>query len=1504
MSLKKQIQAAIKNNESLVVKYADIVQCGWDVLPKRDDFIDKRLNVNFINKIKKSAPILFMPTDYVEKDAYIKNGMQQYRIYLFGILPCGSNMCVVLKNIDVYIDVLCDKKTEVLIREKLYEKDIRYTRMETVKQYKLHGFQKDKSDYLRIYFDTKNQRYKALREINSLNLQTASDDSNYYNKVAREHRFATADWNRITNYEFAKDNSIKCEYKIEVDIGCYEKLKESKLKEYKEKYPKLYAILEKDKTLTCMWDIETYRKIQNGLVPAPGDDDYNIFMICSAFFWHYTDKPLLTVCVVDKPTDAHKDINLIIQCNNEKDLLYAHMKILGRMSPNILGAFNGSDFDWPLYLDKVEQNKLLIELKKNLSSIITKKESEENIEKFNFKRNVMIKISAENTIYAKIIANFPGMLDTDVLPVFTKLYPKAEVGRKGSLNFFLKSNRIETKADMPYNRMFKIYERAIKLNASQCHCENKCMICKEKIKLIDCKFNKSSNDVFLENTGDPTNYSDELLDNLKNKCCYCGKMPQNKKDMADVAYYCVIDCIRPQQLYVKRAIINEKRELSNMSYVGLYASFYNADGMKVRNVVGSYCYKSNIAFSNSTKQCEKDNYPGAWVFPPIRGLHSDNEIPMHAMIGDQMKEITFKQRPITGLDYSSLYPSLMMTYNLSPDKIVYDEDYAKELKAEGYDIHHIAPFEYKRGAIRHTAQGWTVRHNNIIKKTDTHIKNYVIENQYELLSDTENFTKGSIINESQYKSLNDKSVAKITKKIKEVYGRKSLKNENFGIFPYIVKKLFDKRKPLKRKFVQLETILEKMDKENLSEYDIGDSKTNEIKTRDEIEFLAAKIDSKQKALKVLANTFYGESGNNLSPMYELLVAASITCAGQANIKKVARYVEDKGYRINYGDTDSLYLSCPDRYFEECDKEYYNKLALLNKQYEGEQIIREAYPDSNQCSARALEFKKKRTELRVQWWTKQVQISMTKMKELEEEVAHFLLNDNKTMFLKMAYEEVGFPTVLCGKKKYFMTPHIGDVNFYPKKYFIKGIDFIKQGQTGLVKELGMSFIKECLAPENERTIIEIIEDKIKQFYEMNLEPSMFVQTAQFKPNKKNIKVHTFVDRMKKIYEKFEKNIINYKRYFNDESKFEENKHKIQALYEPPEGGDKFQYVVVKKGNTYDIRGRKITLKVGDKMEYIRVFNASQNWNQSLEIDRNHYLASGVIGLFSRFIAYHDKFQPSNNKFICNDANEKYKRIDKYSVDEAKKYLKNLCKKLSGEESFDEIGKKYKSVWRNTEKINKAQFEDITETNLNLRNFAYISHDTYKIYKLLFDNDLTIIDKYDKIDEIIEIIAENTEMNTKDDFKYLDKTIADIGIYNTQNKCYNLNKISLLSFRIRDLKIKRSNNNKMVSDIIGKISSELSPLINNLYDYIYEIRDRDDVDDKLNDIKKFMSLSDENINLIFNLLFKIDENIAIERLKIRLGKMLNYVRAKHAKINRIKYRPDIDSKELAHADVYKK
>ncbi|RIA93635.1 DNA polymerase family B-domain-containing protein [Glomus cerebriforme] len=99
--------------------------------------------------------------------------------------------------------------------------------------------------------------------------------------------------------------------------------------------------------------------------------------------------------------------------------------------------------------------------------------------------------------------------------------------------------------------------------------------------------------------------------------------------MHEIINYCVIDILRCQELMVKCNIINDYKEDASITYISLFNMHYYAIGTKVSNLL------------------EKD----------LENKH-----------------------PVTGLDFASLYPSIIMTYNLLPKKIVLTLSEANELK--------------------------------------------------------------------------------------------------------------------------------------------------------------------------------------------------------------------------------------------------------------------------------------------------------------------------------------------------------------------------------------------------------------------------------------------------------------------------------------------------------------------------------------------------------------------------------------------------------------------------------------------------------------------------------------------------------------------------------------------------------------------------------------------------------------------------------------------------------
>ncbi|TDO96782.1 DNA polymerase II [Marinomonas balearica] len=67
------------------------------------------------------------------------------------------------------------------------------------------------------------------------------------------------------------------------------------------------------------------------------------------------------------------------------------------------------------------------------------------------------------------------------------------------------------------------------------------------------------------------------------------------------------------------------------------------------------------------------------------------------------------------------------------------------------------------------------------------------------------------------------------------------------------------------------------------------------------------------AIKIIMNSFYGVLGSNVCRFYHAELASSITMRGHELLNRSKKWMEEKGAKVIYGDTDSLFvtLSCPD-----------------------------------------------------------------------------------------------------------------------------------------------------------------------------------------------------------------------------------------------------------------------------------------------------------------------------------------------------------------------------------------------------------------------------------------------------------------------------------------------------------------------------------------------------------------------------------------------------------------
>lgn len=1173
-------------------------------------------------------------------------------------------------------------------------------------------------------------------------LETANDDATcYYRKVAREYKFKLAGWNLIRKYKIATPERYtkeKCyQYTFEVDVDDFVDIEKSALTT-----AQIDAIpdIKKDKSLVMCWDLETDDLQPTGSAPMPDDVfDSNgepraiIEMDCCSFFWQYDTNPLLVVAISVMPSPARDDC-LIIQVKDQMDLIKVKALLVESMAPDFVTGFRDGLYDWPFInrraqmYDQDRKTKYVEFMKKHMSTIpYTPNNAKWAIK--GIKNERRIKVEADTNVD---IENYdvPGFVCIDTQLIFRQLFPTAE---KTSLNFFLAINKLGSKEDMAYITMFKIFRlmrqlvhkyktrdynkivAALKKEQAE-HGDNHCPL-KQNADNPAPKFDDSAYNVTKLNIKD--------IMELISKC-------------SDVIHYCNVDSKRCQDLLNVRNVIPDKREVVNISYTSMYDSFYRAGGMKVRNLVIATANEPewNLAVSNATEGNEKDKrkYPGAYVVPPKKGLYRDHKIVkrrrrqlaeetassqkdagadseligltqrfseeevdpvsehfIKELLKDELfEENTFEKRtqkakssnddndrcdrPCFGLDFSSLYPSLIMTFNLSPEKIVLDDEEAKQLMAEGYKLHRI-DFHYKLKDEPETEKsrktGWAVLHEpNCDEKGQWTYKNmgiypYILKQLFDQRKQVKKkmdyymAPKEYIENIMKEKDFNALSItdggAQQREYVrafiaKDIAGKQALVDANRGTrkegyYGYQIKHVKEIEK-----FLTVEGFL-------TDDFPAGksESKSTLQKMYPEVLFFFTYYNSKQLALKVFMNTFYGETGNSLSPFFLVQVAGGITMAGQKNLKKVRTFVESEGYNVLYGDTDSLYLCCPERVFVDLDNDYVNgKITKL------------------------------------QYWTGMIETTMETADVFKEEVNGMLRKDNGTPFLTMAYEEVLWPYMMVGKKKYCGVQHQGIVNLAicmpecklsdfmkSKSLFMRGLEVKKRGASEFLKILVYEALKDVFCITQTMTLREVCEEKISGVAKRTWDPSLFIKTSAYKQAKAgkpgNPTVLNFVERMTHL-----------------------ERTRPELGIKPPELGQRFNHVIVKKYPwTYGLRGTQVEIKVADKCEFYESL-ANKDYQKhlgvDLEIDLDYYMLNEVIGQFGRLVVYHpfyDKFGAEKPMDEWDD--DDYKSADEKAIKYAKKVMQKYYKDNFATQ-YQKRGKEYQNIFKAVNaKVNEWRYD---------------------------------------------------------------------------------------------------------------------------------------------------------------------------------------------------------------------
>jgi DNA polymerase delta subunit 1 len=328
------------------------------------------------------------------------------------------------------------------------------------------------------------------------------------------------------------------------------------------------------------------------------------------------------------------------------------------------------------------------------------------------------------------------------------------------------------------------------------------------------------------------------------------KFKGTSKDRCDIAKYCIQDCVLINRLIHKLKIVENNIGMGNVCLVPLNFLFRRGQGIKIFSLIAKQCMQNDSliptikSYRDDAVELD-DGYEGAVVLEP--------------------KEAIYLNEPIVVFDYGSLYPSSMISCNLSHDCYLIDEKYRVEdpnieYKNISYDLY----------------EGVGDKKKKVGEKDCTFI---------------------------QYKD-----------------GKK-------GIIANILDMLLTERKKTRKK-IEYQTIIEKNGNivygacnEYEDTYEILNIDTNEINIVKKEDVKTIKdtyntfekdvFDALQQAYKVTANSLYGQIGARTSSIYLKEIAACTTATGREMIMLAKKFVEDN-YEADviYGDTDSIFCKFP------------------------------------------------------------------------------------------------------------------------------------------------------------------------------------------------------------------------------------------------------------------------------------------------------------------------------------------------------------------------------------------------------------------------------------------------------------------------------------------------------------------------------------------------------------------------------------------------------------------
>jgi DNA polymerase elongation subunit (family B) len=342
---------------------------------------------------------------------------------------------------------------------------------------------------------------------------------------------------------------------------------------------------------------------------------------------------------------------------------------------------------------------------------------------------------------------------------------------------------------------------------------------------------------------------------------------KGRKAMTLVGKYCIKDSLLVVRLFEVLTTWVALCEMSKVTNVPIFALYTQGQQLKVFSQVYKKCTHENIVVEKDgylTK--ENDHYVGATVFPPVAGVY-DRVLPF---------------------DFSSLYPTTIIAYNICWSTLVEDEKIPDE------DCH-VMKWSDHIGCEHDPKEKRKKELTEIIKVREAELKE--LRKERDLKKNKER--KQEIVDTIDRLAEEIKPFREERSQLQKSKGKHIIccdrqyrwLKKPMGVLPEILTHLLDTRASTKKEMKGVKAKLRDISEE--------DEKHKEVETYYEV------LDQRQLALKISSNSCYGALGVRRGYLPFMPGAMCTTYMGRMSIEKAAKSIqEDHGGVLVYGDSVS------------------------------------------------------------------------------------------------------------------------------------------------------------------------------------------------------------------------------------------------------------------------------------------------------------------------------------------------------------------------------------------------------------------------------------------------------------------------------------------------------------------------------------------------------------------------------------------------------------------------